>query len=1061
MFMKKKHLLLILLMFFTAGHLKLHAQNIQITGTIIDSRTGEALPGVSIAVQGTTKGAISDVNGKYTIDIPDANATLIFSYVSYATQTIQVGGRSVVNAALDPDIKKLDELVVIGYGTMKKSDLTGAVASIKGDELMKNNPSSINQSLQGKLAGVFVSQTDGAPGSGISIQVRGANSFSSSTEPLYVIDGVPFSAGTTPSNSTNENLSLNTLSFLNPQDVASIEVLKDASATAIYGSRGANGVVLITTKKGKAGEDKVEFSATYGTSTIAKKLKMLNGYNYAKFQNEATQNRNTYEGTTGGLPFPGSMGLDPFFPSDSVYNPSPEDFLPGHNPNYPNGYLNGGTDWQDQIFRTGSSSEYNLSVNGGNEKGNYLLSANYLNQDGIIKGTDYTRYTLRLNMGRQVKKWLEVGTNTQITKEGYNMGKASTDELGIISAALFFPVSLPVHDSRFESGFADARSQLQTINPVAMLEGQKNYFNNLGIFTASYINITLAPGLKFKQNLGYNYSAWSRNAYYGQYTWDGRNKHGVAYENESKWAKSTFESILNYDKEFGVHRINAVVASTSEFETNSYSNMEYSNFPNDLLKDINLNLATVKGDPTSGKGMANLQSFLGRAQYTFKNKYMATASFRADGSTKFEDDNKWSYFKAFALAWKLSEEDFIKSIGAISELKLRASYGETGNQAADSYRTKNRYLSAGTPLNGTILAGYAPSVPGNKLLKWETTKQTDMGLELGLFKQKILFTADVYYKKTFDLLQNRTIPISTGYSQIWSNYGTVVNKGLELSATAYVIQNKDFSWNINGNISFNRNKIQDLPSDQFATRLGYGVDNVFIQRNGQPIGAIYGYVTDGFYDNDAEVRADPEFATQSSSVIHAMVGEQKYKNLDSIVGIGTGDRAIIGNTNPKYTFGITNNFQYKHFNLSFYWQGVMGGDIVNFNMTKITLGAWQNIPQFVYDGRWTPDNYQHATQPKANTSNNRRWYFSDRDIENGSYIRLKNVNLSYTFDNKIIKYIQNLTVFVSGTNLLTLTKYRWFDPDVSGFGSDASRRGVDFNSYPTSRNYTFGVRCTF
>jgi TonB-linked SusC/RagA family outer membrane protein len=1039
---------------------------VTIKGTVTDGAKGDRLPGVSIVVKGTTRGTTSNSDGTYALALPSTPAVLIFSFVGYQTVERAVNGQGTLDVGLEEQ-KALDEVVVVGYGSIKKSDLTGSVATVKTDDLLKTIPTSINQGLQGQVAGVQVNRSDGAPGAGISLTIRGANSFSGS-EPLYVIDGIPFTspAPTAASAGTTSQQSTNALAYINPQDIASLEVLKDASATAIYGSRGANGVVLITTKKGQAGKDKIELIANTSLAQISKRIKVLDAYQYALFQNEAYQNNITYNGAAPSIsPFPGQVALDPAT-GTQVRQPAPEDFLTGvQGTSLPDGFT--GTNWQDEIFRTGLTKDYTLRISGGSDKGSYSISGNVLDQQGTIKNSGYTRYGLQANINRKLYKWVEFGSSNNVTFSNYNLTKSNSNgnESSIISSALFFPPTYPTSSDAAAIAREANVSWYAAANPLVYLQQAKDQTASVGIYSSNYLQLQFTPWLSFRQNLGVNYNTNNREVYYGRRLQEGRLVNGSAYVSDDTWRGITLESILSVNKTFGQnHTINAVAGVTRETGYSYYRNMSATGFPDDILQDNSIGNGANQRQLNSGKQENSLFSVLGRINYSYKGRYLATVSYRRDGSSRFATANKYANFASFSVAWNLADEAFIRNLNVFSNLKLRAGYGETGNQGIDSYRTLQLLGFSPYPMAGNLQAGYADYIwrgPADPNLRWETTGQYNVGLDMGVMQNRFNFTVDVYRKHTRDLLQSVQIPLSTGFTTQLTNIGGVENRGLELSGVGTVLTTSRFKWDVNANISFNRNKLMDLPGDQFAQRLYFGADNFFLQRNGQPIGTIYGYVEDGFYDNLAEVKADPQYANQSEALQRQMIGEIKYKNLDSDpTSISASDRTIIGNTNPKYSYGVTNNFSYKNFNLSVFIQGVEGGDIVNTNLYQIRMGKVANIPQSVYDTRWTPENAANAQWPKALAADTRQQRLSNRLVEDGSYVRLKNVNFGYVF-NKPTSFIDAINVYGSVSNVFTLTNYSWFDPDVNAFGGDASRRGVDMNSYPNSRTYTLGVRIGF
>jgi TonB-linked SusC/RagA family outer membrane protein len=1054
---------LIVVSVLAASSLGAQAQVI-VKGIITDAAKGEPLPGVSIVVKGTTKGTSSNVDGTYSLQLPTPEATLVFSFVGYQTLERSAKGLTTLNVKLE-DQKALDEVVVVGYGTVKRSDLTGSVATVKTDDLLKTIPTSINQGLQGQVAGVAVNRTDGAPGAGISLTIRGTNSFSGS-EPLYVIDGIPFtSPSSTAASSGVSNQSTNALSYINPQDIESLEVLKDASATAIYGSRGANGVVLITTKKGKAGQDRIEVVANTSLSAISKRVPVLDAYHYALFQNEGYNNDISYNGANPyRAPFPGVTALD-LVTNKTAYLPAPEDYLTGlQGTTYPDGFK--GTNWLDEITRKGLTKDYTLRMSGGSDKGGYSVSGNVLDQQGIIINSGFTRYGLQANINRKVHKWIEIGSNNNVTFSSYNLTKSNSNgnEASVISSAMVFPPTFPVSDPNSAAREANI-SWYAAANPYIYTTMAKDKTASTGIYSSNYALLTFTPWLNFRQNLGVNYNTNNREVYYARRLQEGRNTNGYAYGSDDIWRGITLESILSFNKTFAQnHTVNAVAGVTRETGYSYYRNMSATGFPDDILENNSIGNGANQRQLNSGKSNNSLLSFLGRVNYSYKGRYLATVSFRRDGSSRFATLNKFANFGSFALAWNAGDEQFIQKLNVFSTLKLRAGYGETGNQGIGSYRTLQLLGYSPYPLNGGLQAGYADSPyrgPADPNLKWETTGQYNVGLDLGFMQNRFNFTVDVYRKLTRDLLQPAVIPGSTGFNNQFTNRGTMENKGLELSGIGTLLTTNRFKWDINANISFNRNKLMGLDGDQYSQRLYFGVDNLFLQRNNMPVGILYGWVEDGYYDNLAEVIADPQWANKPETIQRQQIGEVKYKNFDKDpTSIGNDDRQIIGNTNPKYSFGITNNFTYRNFNLSVFVQGVQGGDIVNTNLYQVRMGQAANIPQMVYDGRWTPETAASATWPKAVWGNSRQWRLSNRLIEDGSYVRLKNINVGYVF-NKPLSFIENINVYASVSNLITISKYSWFDPDVSAFGGDASRRGVDMNSYPNSRTFTLGVRAGF
>ncbi|WP_462353377.1 SusC/RagA family TonB-linked outer membrane protein [Alistipes timonensis] len=1030
---------------------------------VVRTENGLPVAGVSVVIKGTLRGTTTDAKGAFAIQAKSADV-LVFSFIGYQTAEIRVGAQTHIEMVLSEQATELDDVVVIGYGTAKKSDLSGAVASIRADDVMKGTANtSINQALQGRLAGVTVSQNDGAPGSGVNINIRGVNTFLSNSQPLYVVDGIPFDPPATPRSAENTDNSAesvtNAMAFINPHDIASIEVLKDASATAIYGSRGANGVILITTKKGTSRKPVVEFSANMSISKVRKTIPVLNGYEFATYRNEQQENGFIYDG----VPyrekvFPGRF--DFMTSSDGTvigarYKAAPEDYL---NP----GWVYGtdpagrewrswveGTDWQDEIFQIGISQEYNIQVSGATDKGNYAFSGNYTSQDGTIKNTGYDRFTLRANISQEIVKGITAGINLSYANAVNNFAKSNSMSQSFLRSALMFPSTISKSDFSQNEELASL-----VTNPISYVDNAKNQLTSDNVFSSAFVSIKLAPGLTFRQNLGLSYFANERSTYYNRETGEGFaptiNGRGGYSDNVQR--NLTEESMLTYANTFNkIHNLNIVGAVTFEQTAFTSKTMSGTNFPSDITENYDMGAALNPGPLVTDKRRNRLFSLLGRINYVLKDRYIFTASFRRDGSSKFSKSNRWSNFASGAIAWRISEEPFIKRLEIFDNLKLRASFGQTGNQGIPDYLTSymmqmNKYV-----FSGKDASGYRSGSAFNPNLRWETTDQYNVGLDIGVLKNRINLTVEYYYKNTKDLLQNFKIPESSGFTNQMMNQGRVTNEGLEIQGNFRVLE-RALSWSIDANISFNRNRIKDMPHDQFATRLWYSADNAFIFRNDCPVGSIYGYVEDGFYDNEAEVRANPDYANATDATVKSMIGEVKYRE----------GQHIIGNTNPDYTFGMTHNFSWKNLSFGFFLQGMVGNDIFNGNLQNITLSSPYNITRDAYKTRWTPENREHAKWPKASNQVKRTWLVSDRYVEDGSYLRLKNVNIGYTFNRpKFCKHISSINIYASVTNLFTITGYSWYDPDVNAFGGDASRRGVDIYSYPTSRTFSFGVKVQF
>lgn len=972
-------------------------QGATISGTIVDA-DGNSLPGTTVLIKGTQIGAISDDSGNYSIDIPadQIDVVLVFSFLGFETKEVTVDNQTTIDVTLGADEEELDEVVVIGYGSARRSDLTGSVAQVNTDELNAFPTSNVIQSLNGRAPGVQVIQNNGAPGGGVSVRIRGANSIQGDNDPLYVIDGFPFSG-----NPTN----------LNNSDIASIEILKDASATAIYGSRGANGVVLITTKSGSGAGTVVEFDAAYSVQSLRKKLDLMNGSQYAELMNIQAEND----------------GLNPYF-TDGEVNSFGE-----------------GTDWQDEIFQQAPIKNTSLSISGGGENTQFLVGGSIFQQDGIIKGSDYDRYSLRSNVNHKISDKFKVDFNTTLTK----LVTARRDSEGgargasMIGAALgASPLSSPYSPDGTINNLADDFPFVSPdlVNPLYFINEQSTVITaNVVLANAaiSYnpipeITIKVSGGIENRDDRTDNYR--SRNFI---------NSNGNASITTSQYLSRLNENTITYADVFNEkHDLNVLAGFTYQDFTTKYLAGSGAGFLSDLYETDNLGAAETPGIPTSGYSNSVLLSYLGRVNYGFDSKYLFTASFRADGSSRYSEGNKWGYFPSGAVAWKVSEEDFMKNLETVSTLKIRSSWGLTGSQAINPYATLNQLFPGYTVFGDELFNFLAPgsTLPGD--LKWETTEQFDLGLDMGLWEDRIILGADYYVKTTDDLLSTVRLPSSYGYTTTIANVGSIENKGVELSLYAQVLSN-DFRWSLDGNISFNRNKVLSLNDGQPILTNFINIvtvsDNFSIMEEGRPLGQFWGYQEDGY--------------TESGAI--------KYVDRNNDGEISEADKTYIGDPNPDFFYGFNSNMSFKGFQLDIFFQGSQGNDIMNVSAISSTMdyGQGLNMPEEVLLDHWTPTNTD-AKYPKISRNSSSR--VSDRFVEDGSYLRLKNILLAYNFplNNSQGKFLKSLRLYASGQNLLTFTNYSWWDPEVNSKGAD-NRMGIDHFSYPIPKSYTIGLNATF
>lgn len=1026
-----------------------------ITGLVTDE-SGSGLPGVSVLVKGTQRGTVTNENGSYTISIESNADVLVFSFVGYLSHDVNVGNRNKVDIAMITDTKALEEVVVVGYGTQKKSDLTGSVSSVKGNDLTKLPTQRVDQALQGRAAGVMVQNTDGTPGGNATIRVRGGNSITGGNNALVVVDGI-------------QGVNISTI---NPNDIESLEVLKDASATAIYGARGANGVILISTKRGASGKAVFNYGFSIGAQKLNNKLDLMNAGDYARKSNDwaATQN-----GTA-------AAPINPILPFTSEQINTLD--------------ANGGTDWQDEIFRNGLMQNHQLSVSGGSEFVRYFVSGGYMNQQGIVLNTKYDRYNLRSNLDLKINKWLNAGINLHVIKDKGNVppvgeGTRFGDILGqvINTVARFDPIT-PIYDANGNyntkalKGGPDGSkiyADSDVWNPVATALETKAEKNNITNEISTFLDFQLMKGLSLRVTGAASINSNDDQHYYSTKTQPGRGVSGLGDLAEYKYQYYQNSNILTYNNTFNEkHALTITGVAEQQLIQSKSSFIAAQGFFSDETGINDLGGASQINQRNNSQSKQVLNSFLGRINYVFNEKYMITASYRADGSSVFGANNKWGYFPSTAVAWRISQEQFLENINAISNLKFRASWGKTGNQAIQPYQTLATVASGfNYPYSGNSSTdiGFALGRAANPNLKWETTEQTNVGVDLGLFNERLTATVDVYKKLTTDLLLNKQVEAYTGFSTILSNVGSIQNKGLEISIGGKPLSDSKLTWNTSVNISFNRSKVLALLDDnpliiRTSTGGGYqiwgsGFSLKYLQV-GQPVDQMRGYVNLGTW-SEAE-------RTEAKAMGQAP-GEAKWKDVNSdgrITRAGDG-LEVIGNAAPKYIYGWNNSISFSNFDLTFLIQGSYGNDI--FNAVRIKTENPSNGLSTNLNNRWTPEN-QNTNVPVFLSSRDRNALElgpnqtagigvdqrSSRWVENGSYLRMKNITLSFTIPVKVISKIgiSRLSAYVTAVNLFTITQYTGYDPEVSSFNAaGAGGLGIDLSNYPTAKSYMFGINLTF
>ena len=997
--------------------------NVEVSGTVNDE-FGQGLPGASVVEKGTNNGTTTDTNGKFRLVVAEG-ATIVVSFLGYKSMELQTGNQTSFDIMLEVDISSLEEVVVIGYGTVKKSDLTGSVSSIDTKDLENVPMASIDQGLIGRAAGVQVTQTSGMPGAIASIRVRGSSSLTGTgaNEPLYVIDGFPVFNGTGFGN-TGSDVGFSGLATLNPADIERIEILKDASATAIYGARASNGVVLITTKKGSRGNDKITFDAYFGVQNVANKIEMMNALEYAQLINEANTND----------------ALPPVYDAAAIAELEA-------NPK--------GTDWQDEVFRPGVMRNYQVTFSGGDQKMIYSISGNYFDQQGTIEGYDFKRYSGRINMERNVLTHVKIGTNLSLTR---SIGNAKPFE--VIRGSLVMNPVQPVYDENEPGGYTwvNAPGATRVRNPVAIAKEMVRETQVNRLLGSLFAEWEIVPGLKARTSIGVDLFDQKSNTYIPSFLFEaaGTASASISGGYTTNWLS---QSTLTYTKRINDDHSITVLGGI-EAQENHYEQMlaAASDFATDILEENDLEGGAVRDEPQSNIEDWSILSYFSRINYSLKDRYLLTFTSRVDGSSRFGANNKYGFFPSGAFMWKAIEEDFMQGIPAVSDLKVRTSYGITGFQGIDPYRSLLTLTSGTTIIGRQLVTTFAPARIPNPNLKWERTAQFDIGLDIGLFNNRVTLTADYYNKKTTDLLYELPVPLTTGYTRILQNIGSVRNHGVEFSISSDIVSAGDFTWTGSFNIAFNKNEVLDLGGDTFKD---VGANSGFLGyirriEVGQPLGLFYGYVSDGLYRTPDEVSAGPTGGPYSG-----VLGGLRFKDFTNPQGTGPDgvvtpeDRKYIGNANPDFYGGMTHTLSYKGFNLSAFFQYSYGNDIFyDGSIEMTTVSGNHNVFKEVTD-RWTPENTD-AKYPVATTSLS--GFFSDLYLYDGSYLKLKTLTLSYSFPGLKSKAIGGLNVYVTAQNLLTFTAYPGFDPEASSKGVTTLEAGHDSNTYPQSRVFMAGVR---
>ena len=1026
------------------------SQNITVTGTVQDE-AGDPLIGATVQQKGSGNGIATDVDGRFKLNLPK-NATLVVSYVGYTTQTVPVNGRTELTVVLKEDSEVLDEVVVVGYGQMKRSDLTGSVTSVGEDAVKKSIATSIDQVLQGRAAGVQIQANSGTPGASTSIRIRGINSLNATNQPIFVIDGVVIDA-------TSDDETSNPLSSINPSDIVSMDILKDASATAIYGSRASNGVIMITTKRGKAGEATVTYDMYLGWQEMPKKYNLLNLREYAEHHNYRAE-------------YISSVDQSAAFVRPDL--------------------LGKGTDWQSGLFRKAFMMNHSISISGGNEKTTYAFSGGYLDQDGIARGSSFKRFSLRSNLDTQIKSWLRGGANFSFTDSKQEVG---TDNNTIISALIQQPtVAVTSPDGSFD-GPDDV---WMPDNPVGLATIITNKNKKMNFRFNAYLEATLYKGLTLKTEISGDYNLNKYYYYMPDYTF------GIKTQDirTSRWTKTdtkywSWRNILNYNNTFaGKHNVNLMVGQ--EISKSYWENQvgTANGFLNNTTPD--LSAGDISTSTTTGtKNTNSLASFFGRAFYSYDDRYLLTATIRRDGSSKFADGEKWGWFPAVALAWRASQESFLRDVQWLYNAKLRLGWGKTGNQNVTDYAYMALLANKTTPWGVGVLTGNT----ANPKLTWESTSSYNLGVDFGVLQNRIELVADLYYKKTDNLLLQLPLPGFLGSagqgaaSNPWGNVGSIENKGVEITLNTTNITNRDFSWTSNIVFSLNRNKVKSLDTASSSIEKTYqpSSTNYIVTKTvvGQPIGQFWGYKVIGrfdkpedFYYHDASGNLQQVAIPEGNTIAQSStwIGDYIFEDRNKDGKINAEDCTFIGNPEPKFTWGFGNTFNYKGFDLNIMFSGAYGNKALNLTRMRIEdprqnsniLRSSLNFARVAAIDPSLPEtDYRnlHVVNPGSTTlpalqrtdANANFSRVSDLLVEDASYIRLQNISLGYTLPRRIASklYLDNLRVYFSAQNVYTWSKYKGLDPEVGAMYGDALMTGVDYGRYPSPRIYTFGLNVSF
>jgi TonB-dependent starch-binding outer membrane protein SusC len=1027
--MKLNYYLLIALLFLfsatattsvmAAGHEAAAFGNVaRITGRVTDE-TGAGVPGATVRVKGTSVGAVTDANGNYQIEA-ERGATLVISYTGYTNQEVVVGASTVIDVQIAPDANTLQDVVVVGYGSVRKSDLTGSVSSIKAGEIKAFPTASVDQALTARATGINVTQASGAPGGAVTVRIRGSNSIISGSEPLYVVDGIPIYSNNDAFSAGGNRTASNALASLNPADIESVEILKDASGTSIYGSRGANGVVLITTKRGKAGATRVDYEGSHSFQQVARSIDLMNASEYATFQNARAASRGQ------AAPFPNAASLGE------------------------------GVNWLDETTRTGEMLNHQLTFSGGSDKTTFAVMPGYFKNTGIVKNSDFERLSLRTNVdSRFLNDRLRLGTSNMVSRTVGN--SVPTDRGGPGGAIITILGQSPIgpvfnEDGTYKLEPYDGRF---LTNPLAEVEEVVDQDKGTRLLSNTYLAYELMKGLTLKTTFGFDLYSGNRETYYSSLTRLGRER-SRSYELGNRNITNILnENTLNYSTSFGKSRLDVLGGYTYQTDNNRFFTTSSNGFTFEDLEINRIQNGVKPLTPSSSRNEWVLRSFLGRVNYALMDKYLVTVTFRRDGSSKFGAENKWANFPSIALAWRAKQESFLADVDAISDLKFRLSYGLTGNSELPAGNSLAELSGNKNALFGDVVAaGVAESRVANPELRWETTSMFNFGIDLGLMDGRIGITADVFQSQTKDLLLFVALPTSTGFSSALKNSGELQNRGLELSANIAAVRNADINWNVGINTSFLRNEVTSLAgTPSFYSYVGshLGPEGSYVTE-GQPLGGWNGYDYIGIWQSAQEIASNPSLTGIDKP------GYARYRDVNGDGTINLDDRTYLGDPNPRFIWGVTNDFRFKGLDVNIFIRGAHGQKIRNLQASEHADGIGNyNQYRVVATDSWSENN-RGGTRPVVDALREFPSYFrrSNFFIEDGSFVRLQNVALGYTLPK--VNGVRSMRIYVSGQNVALWTNYTGFDPEVSNGGQSPLNRGDDYDAYPRPRTYTLGVQ---